>query len=268
MLWNAENRSVSIGDTPLYYVKFGKGKKVIVILPGLSDGITGVKGKALLLAPFYRLFFKEYTVYMFSRKDRISDGYSIRDMARDQAEAINEIGISKAMVIGVSEGGMIAQYLAIDYPQLVERLVLAVTASCVNPMIVEMLSEWEEKLEKNDHKGFMISTAEKSYSKKYLEKYKRIYPFLSLVGKRKSYQRLFVNINAIRGFDASDEIGKISCRTLIIAGDDDRIVGLDASLFMHERIADSQLYVYKGLGHALYEEARDFNSRIFDFFES
>lgn len=268
MLWNAENGSVSIGDTPLYYVKFGKGKKVIMILPGLSDGITGVKGKALIFAPFYRLFFKEYTVYLFSRKDSISDGYSIRDMARDQAEAINKIGISKAMVIGVSEGGMIAQYLAIDYPQLVERLVLAVTAPCVNPMIEEVLSEWEEKLEKKDYKGFMISTFEKSYSKKYLEKYKRIYPFLSFIGKRKSYRRLFVNINAIKGFDASNEIGKISCRTLIIAGDNDRIVGLDASLLMHKRISGSQLYVYRGLGHGLYDEARDFNNRIFKFFES
>ena len=39
--------------------------------------------------------------------------------------------------MGVSQGGMIAQYLAIDHPDLVERLVLAVTAPRVNEIIRE-----------------------------------------------------------------------------------------------------------------------------------
>ena len=34
---------------------------------------------------------------------------------------------------------------------------------------------------------------------------------------------------------------------------------------MKERIAGSELYVYPGLGHAAYEEARDFNQRVFHF---
>lgn len=34
---------------------------------------------------------------------------------------------------------------------------------------------------------------------------------------------------------------------------------------MKERIVDSRLHVYPGLGHAAYEEAKDFNQRVFDF---
>ena len=41
--------------------------------------------------------------------------------------------------------------------------------------------------------------------------------------------------------------------------------GIKASYEMKERIAGSALYVYLGLGHAAYEEARDFNQRVFHF---
>ena len=99
MLWNAKNGCVNIGDTDMYYVSFGHGSQALVLLPGLSDGLVTVKGKALLLAKPYSIFFKNYTVYMFSRKNKMPEGYSIRDMAADQARAFINLGITKASVL-------------------------------------------------------------------------------------------------------------------------------------------------------------------------
>lgn len=48
-------------------------------------------------------------------------------------------------------------------------------------------------------------------------------------------------------------------------GEEDRIVGVQASYEMKELIADSRLVVYPGLGHAAYEEAPDFNETVFQF---
>ena len=132
MIWNAKNGTVPIGSTEMSYVSFGSGSRAVIFLPGLSDGLTTVKGKALLLAAPYKQFFKDFTVYMFSRKNELPDDYSIREMADDQAEAMRKLGIKKAAVVGVSEGGMIAQYLAIDHADLVERLVIAVSAPCAD----------------------------------------------------------------------------------------------------------------------------------------
>ena len=42
-------------------------------------------------------------------------------------------------------------------------------------------------------------------------------------------------------------------------------LGIDASYEMHEKIKDSELYVYEGLGHAAYEEAKDFYNRVYEF---
>ena len=83
-----KNGCVTIGNTEMAYVSFGSGPKTLVALPGLSDGLATVKGKALVLSLPYRKFFPDYTVYMFSRKNSMPEGYSIRDMANDQVLAI------------------------------------------------------------------------------------------------------------------------------------------------------------------------------------
>ena len=267
MIWNAKNGSITLENTRMNYVFFGYGKKVLIVLPGLSDGLTTVKGKALLLASSYREFFKEYTVYMFSRKDEMPEGYSIRDMAADQAKALKVLGIDKVSIMGVSQGGMIAQAFAIDYPEMVEMLVVVVSAPRANEMIQENVRTWIELALQGDHKKLMIDTAEKGYTEKYLKKYRKMYPVLGMVGKPKNYDRFLVNARAILGFDVQEELDKICCPTYIIAGGEDKTVGVEASYVMKERIRNSELYVYEKLGHAAYEEAKDFYHRVYEYLE-
>ena len=265
MLWNVKNGSVKIGSTDMDYVSFGRGSKNLIIMPGLSDGLVTVKGKALLLVWPYTKFFKDYTVYMFSRKNNMPEGYSIRDMATDQARALKELGISKTSVMGVSQGGMIAQFLTIDYPDIVEKLILTVTAPSANEKIQDNVASWIEMAKRGDHKSIMIDIAEKAYSEKFLKKYRMLYPILGHVGEPRNYDRLFINANAILSFDAYAELDKIICPTYIIAGEKDKTVGTRASYEMKEKIKNSELYIYQGLGHAAYEEAKDFYDRVYDF---
>ena len=263
--WNVKNGCVKIDDTDMYYVSFGHGHKTFIVLPGLSDGLLTVKGKAILLAKPYEKFFDDYTVYMFSRKNEMPEGYSIREMASDQAKALKELGIAKASVMGVSQGGMIAQFFAIDFPELVDKLIIAVSAPRVNETIYRAVGAWIEMAGKGDYKSLMIDTAEKSYSEKYLKKYRRFYPVIGMIGKPRSYDRFLVNAKAILEFNAYNKLNRIACPTYIIGGDDDKTVGVNASYEMKERIKHSDIYIYKGLGHAVYEEAKDFYNRVYNF---
>ena len=265
MLWNAKNGRVALREGTMPYVSFGHGERKLVLLPGLSDGLATVAGKALLLAGPYRPYFRDFTIYMFSRKEPLPEGHSIRDMARDQAEALQALGLDRVSVLGVSEGGMVAQWLAVDHPELVEKLVLAVTAPCTNDVIRGCVPGWMDMARRVDHKALMIDTTEHSYSPAYLKKYRKLYPILGLVGKPRSYDRFLVNAQATLSFDAREALKNIPCPTLVIGGTEDRIVGVEASKELAERIPNSELYLYPGLGHAAYEEGSDFNARVSAF---
>lgn len=265
MFYNAKNGNIKIGDTDMDYISFGSGKRNLTIIPGLGDALKTVKGTAISFALMYRLFAKDYTVYVFSRKNKLEQNYSTKDMAADQAIAIKKLGISKTSVMGVSQGGMIAQYLAIDYPEMVEKLVLAVTLCQQNDIVQNVISNWINLANVDDFKNIFIDTAEKTYTERRLKTYRPLYPILSKLSKPKSLDRFIIQATACINHNVCEEIRKIQCPTLVIGGDNDKIVGENSSNEIAEKISGSRLKVYKGLGHGTYEEARDFNRQVLEF---
>lgn len=249
------------------YATFGSGERRLVVLPGLSDGLATVRGKAALLMPPYLGYLRTHRIYIFSRRDDLAPGATTEDMARDQLAACDELGLDRFSVLGVSQGGMIAQSLALLAPERVEKLVLAVTAPRANETIRENVARWLDMTSRGSHAALMRDTAERSYSEAYLRAVRKTYPFLGIVGRPRDYRRFAANCGAILSFDASDALGGISCPTLIIGGEKDMIVGADAAYELHGLIAGSELYVYPGLGHGLYEESGDFYRRVFAFID-
>ena len=251
----------------MYYASFGTGEKKLVVLPGLSDGLATVKGKAWILSAPYKKFFRDYTVYMFSRKNRMPEGYSIRDMADDQVRALKLLEIDQICLLGVSQGGMIAQYMAADHPKMVKKLILAVTAPNANAVVQDVVTGWIDMAERGDHTALMADTAEKVYSEEFLQKNRKFLPILAGFTKPRTYDRFLKNARAILEFDCRSELSEISCPTLIIAGGDDHTVGNEAASELNRAIAGSELYVYACLGHGAYEEAKDFYDRVLAFCE-
>jgi len=47
MIYNAKNETVQIDNTEMDYITFGYGKKNVILIPGLGDGLRTVKGTAL-----------------------------------------------------------------------------------------------------------------------------------------------------------------------------------------------------------------------------
>ena len=262
---NITNGTIEFSDTDMYYVSFGSGKRNLIVLPGLSDGLATVKGKAWLLYFPYRRYLKDYKVYIFSRKNKMPENYTIRQMADDQVQAMKKLGLNKANILGVSQGGMIAQYIAINHPETVDKLILAVTAPYANNVVRKAVKRWIRMSKRGDHRALMVDTAEKMYSLKYLRRNRRLFPILAIFTKPASYDRFLKNACAILTFDARDELSKIKSPTLIIAGSDDHTVGKQAHYELKSMISGSQLYIYKGLGHGAFEEGRDFYKRVFDF---
>ena len=132
MVYRAKNYVLHFNNKSMDYVTFGKGKKPLLIIPGLGDGLATVKGMEQMLALSYSEFTTAYQVYVFSRINEFPENYTTRDMATDIAEAMEVLGLKAEAVLGISQGGMIAQWLAADFPERVEKLILTVTTAKLN----------------------------------------------------------------------------------------------------------------------------------------
>ena len=247
------------------YIRFGAGNRILVILPGLGDGLRSVKGTALPMAWLYRIFAKEFTVYAFSRRNELPQGYTTRDMARDQAQAMEQLGIQKADILGVSMGGMIAQHLAIDDPEKVNKLILTVTSSRPNSILTESIHEWLSCAQKGNHTALMDSNVRRIYSEGYYRKNKWLVPIMGKLTKPKSYDRFYIQAEACLTHDAYESLSRIKAPTLVIGGEQDRALGGDASSEIAKNIPNAQLLMYEQWGHGLYEEAKDFTQRVLSF---
>lgn len=268
MLYNAKNGTIHIGNTEMDYIRFGTGGKVLVMLPGLGDGLRSVKGTALPMAVAYRGFAKEFTVYAFSRKNGLPEGYTTKEMAADQAAAMELLGIPKADVLGVSMGGMIAQYLAIDYPEMVGKLTLAVTSARPNPILTESIGEWVSCAKRGDHTAFMDSNVRRIYSEAYYRKNRWLVPIMGKLTKPKSYDRFFIQADACLKHNAFDDLYQIQAPTLVIGGEHDNVLGGGASREIAAQIPGAELRMYEQWGHGLYEEAGDFNQTALHFLDA
>lgn len=262
MFYNLKEATLKIDNTSIDYAVFGKGTKPLVIIPGLT--LRDVKGAGWSLAYMYRIFAKDYRVYIFDKKEIIPEGYTIKNLADDLAHAMRELDIQKAHIFSVSQGGMVAQYLALDYPELVDKLVLGVTLSRNNSTVESVIQKWVQLSENNDFEGIVADMMEIMYSESYVKKYRWLFPILTKISKPKDMNRFMTLAKACLTCDTYDRLEEIQCPTLVLGGKQDQIVTGEASEEMAEKLG-CEIYMYERLGHSAYEEAVDFNERIYKF---
>ena len=265
MFYNAKNGNLKIDNTDMDYISFGYGKRVLIMIPGLGDGMMTVKGKALFFAGAYRMFAKDFKVYLFSRKNELEEGCSIRDMARDLKFAMDQLGIKKADVMGVSQGGMIAEYMAIDYPEVVNKLILVVTVGRQNDCIQSNVKRWIALAEQNRYGEAMKDITVRMYTKEYIQKYRFMLNVVGLFPGPKNKKRFLRMAKSCIEHSLFEELKQIKVPTLVIGGERDQTVTGEASIEIAEQISNCELHMYKNYGHGLYSEAGDFNQRVYNF---
>ena len=255
--------TLHLGAAEMDYIVFGRGTKPLIMIQGLNT--RGIKGAGISLAWMYRIFAADYRVYLFDRRAVLPESVTIRELAADVAMAMDALHLTDAHVLGVSQGGMIAQYLAIDRPDLVGRMVLAVTASKTNETVSAAIGAWISMTEQGAVRELVEDMAVRMYSDGYIRRYRPFLPLLALLQKPKDPKRFVTLAKACLTCEAYDALETIQCPVLVIGGAQDKIVGGQAAAEIAEKLG-CKLHVYDKLGHAAYEEAKDFNRRVYDFF--
>lgn len=246
------------------YITFGKGNKTLIIITGLSlQGLSDMSN--LTIYSLFSRYARDYKVYIFDRKGHIEEGITIEDMADDLYQSLQELHIDNASIIGISQGGMIAQLFAIKYPQKVKSLVLALTLSRNNTISRETIGGWIEMAEKGDMDQLNMDSVSKSFSSPVLKKLYVINRlFLKSVSKEKRH-RFVCLAKSILEFDCHRSLDKITCPTLVLGAKKDLVLGVNGARELANGIPNASYYEFSKLGHAAFIESKQFNKMILEF---
>ena len=242
-----------LSDQGVDYVTFGKGDKNLIIITGLSLQRLSDLSNLATYALFYQ-YAKEYKVYIFDRRDHIEEDITIENMADDLYHSLEKLHITNTSIIGISQGGMIAQLFAIKYPQKVKKLVLALTLSRNNTISRETVGGWIEMAEN----GEMDQLNKKLYVINRL--------FLKSVSTEKRH-RFVCLAKSILAFDCYSSLDKITCPTLVLGAKYDLVLGVDGARELANGIPNASYYEFDKLGHAAYIESRRFNKVLLEFLQ-
>ena len=258
-------KTVFAGNTAMDYIVFGNGDKNFVILPGLS--VHSVTGSADAIADAYKEFSEKYTVYVFDRAKNIHKGYSVKDMAKDTAAAMKVLNIETADIFGASQGGMIAMYLAADYPALVNKMILGSTLARPNDVFVRVIEEWLCLAESKNESGLLESFADKVYSETTLKVYRETLISANRGISDEEYRRFSILTEACRDFDCYDMLSDIKCPVLAIGSEGDRVATAEGTKEIAKALG-CEMYLYDGsFGHGVYDEDPDYRRRCIAFLE-
>ena len=259
---------VECRDFAMEYFRFGTGARTLVILPGLS--VQSVMGSADAVAQAYDALAQDYTIYLFDRRETLPDPYPVEEMARDTAEAMKALGLRDTYLFGASQGGMMALVIAIEYPELVKKLVLGSTSAHVLPEQYRVIERWIALAEANDPVGLYLSFGEKIYPPAVFGQFRVALIAAGKTVTAEELRRFVILAKGIEGFDVSNRVAEIQCPVLAIGVFEDAVLDADATMEIAEKLdlkPDFRLYLYTGYGHAAFDTAPDYRERIKRFFE-
>lgn len=116
-----EHQYALINDIQMHYVKAGHGDRLVVLLHGFPEFWYSWRHQIPVLSEHFTVVAPDLRGY--NETEKPSWGYELDVLTNDVVSLIDELGHTKAIVIGHDWGGMVAWALAIAYPHRVERLI-------------------------------------------------------------------------------------------------------------------------------------------------
>jgi 3-oxoadipate enol-lactonase len=180
--------------------------------------------------------------------------YTTAQLAADAVALLDELGIDRADVFGMSLGGMIAQELALNAPDRVRGLVLGCTHAGGDRIVpVPRETARAFALETDDWEARMRALAPLAFTggvdRRLLDAFiaKKCKDVQDPIG----YQ---AQVAAAATHDAVDRLPRISAPTLVVCGEEDRIIPSDNSRVIAGLIPGAAIEVIPGAGHLFFLE--------------
>lgn len=192
-------------------------------------------------------------------KQKVEAPYTLEDMADDAAGLLDALGIDKAHIVGSSNGGAIAQTLAIRHPDKIVTMVsiMATSGRRGLPWPQGEVAEWLAR--PRNPSGTREGAMDEAVSTSHLIGSPGFPRDEAVLRDRagRLYDRCFYPAGASRQLLASiasgdsrvDRLNEIAVPTLVIHGREDPLVDLACAEDVQKTIPDAEILVVDGMGH-------------------
>jgi pimeloyl-ACP methyl ester carboxylesterase len=257
---------VKVNDIKMYCEVKGKGYPLVMI--------NGLGGNLNLWDPhLVEGLSKNFKLVLSDnrgtgRTDISSKEYTIRLFADDTAGLMNALGISKAHVLGLSMGGMIAQELAINYPEKISKMILCST-HCGSSKLVQSSQRVPEtpidpsKMSPEDYRKALTIICTDDFIEENPD-------FVRLMAQKRlihptSKEAYMRQLNACRKFDTFERLHQIKTPTLVLHGRKDVLIHPKNATILTEAMPNAKLVFFEKSAHALAEEMSEVICTITEF---
>lgn len=262
-----KSRFVEVDGVKIHYQEFGDANAppVLMIHGYSASTFTWSNAAPKLANKGFRVLVVDLIGFGFSEKPFWYD-YTIDGQARMISHLMYRLEIGQATIVGSSYGGAVAAVLALDYPEQVSKLVLVsavsndgiknspLTTLATTPFIGDVMAP------------FLVSS--KTYIKIRLRNSlnatnyhliddNRLNSIMRPLVSADSHNALIATLKNWRANRIERDAHQIKHPTLLIWGENDKIVPLRNGEKLHNEIEDSRLVIFKNCGHVPHEEFTD-----------
>ena len=256
-----------IASLKLHYELIGKGEP-LVLIRGVGSNADHWYAQVPVLSNRYQLLV--FDNRGIARSSDPGGPLSIRDMADDTVALMEAVGIKRAHVLGYSMGGMVAQEMALNYPEKVNGLILVAT-DCghtlrikARPEVIRLFDDMislgtpESKLAAA---RCLFATPTLEHKPEVIERYNEV--SLRFPASPEIMRKQWA---AFKQHDACSRLPDMVSPTLILTGSQDLLVPPQNAEVMVQRIPDARMVAIDGGGHLfLIEQPELFNAAVVDF---
>lgn len=246
--------NIQINDANFYYELHGQGHPLVLISGYASDHTSWLPLLDKLSKHFQVLIFDNRGVGQ-TRDANIA--LSAELMAQDVVMLCDQLGLHQPHIIGRSMGGMIAQTLAIRFPDKLNKLVLLNTAAEIRLPTLFAFQNSLEMRKNNVPLSLLIDNVMPwLFGEKFLQNKKNVELVKQAITNNlypQSIEDQTRQLEALKSFAVKNQLKDIKAETLVIYGDEDIIVLPSDSKYLANHITDAKLIGLQG-GHGLPSE--------------
>jgi pimeloyl-ACP methyl ester carboxylesterase len=270
---HAENSHfVQVDGARVHFQEFGDASNpTIILIHGYTASLYVWKTVAPMFADAgFHVVAVDLLGFGYSDKPSWFD-YAISSQARMVARFMNRIGIGRATIVGSSYGGAVAATLALDYPERVEKLVL-VDAVCndnlknhpilklaaipglgeaITPFLVDSRAFQRYRM-----RGTLAPANHRLITTD------RVESILRPLTAADAHHSLLATSRAWSAERITEDANLIDQPTLIVWGEDDKVIPVADGHTLHDSILHSRLVILKDCGHVPQEEKSELFTEI------